>query len=135
MAKKKAKTEHKRPDGTEVRFLSYVKKQAPNLYEQYASLQPFEDVISQCWVNTKEGYVGIGIETGGGAWPSGSYDTYGARIYADKVLLFQDTYIPKEGSDTDCYREEHVTDMAGLWTYLRQLPRPISSFGKWTGGK
>jgi len=130
MAKKKAKTEHKRPDGTEVRFLSYVKKQAPNLYEQYASLQPFEDVISQCWVNTKEGYVGIGIETGAGVWASGDRPMYYAEIHFDEVVLQFDI---ESGDKT--FRESYSTDIAGLWAFLRQIPRPISSFGTWTGGK
>jgi hypothetical protein len=128
MAKKKPKTQ-------EWTFLEEVKKKLPALYAQAASLQPFDDVIHTQWANKEEAHFGIGIQDGGGAWPSGSYDTYGARIYADKVLLFQDTYLPNKDGDTDCFREEHVTDMAGLWTYLRQLPRPISSFGKWTGGK
>ena len=128
MAKKKPKTQ-------DYTFLDDVKKKLPALYAQAASLQPFDDVIHTQWVDKGEAHFGIGIQDGGGVWPSGSSDQYGARIYADKVLLFQDTYVPKDDGDKDCYREEHVTDMAGLWNYLRQLPRPISSFGKWTGGK
>ena len=128
MAKKKPKTQ-------EWTFLDEVRKKLPALYAQAASLQPFDDVIHTQWVDKDEAHIGIGIQDGGGAWPSGSYDQYGARIYADTVLLFQDTYMPNKDGDTDCCRAEHVTDMAGLWTYLRQLPRPISSFGKWTGGK
>ena len=128
MAKKKAKTQ-------DYTFLDDVKKKLPALYAKAASLQPFDDVIHTQWVNKEQAHFGIGIQDGGGAWPSGSYDTYGARIYADKVLLFQDTYLPKDDGDKTCCREEHVTDMAGLWAYLRQLSRPISSFGKWTGGR
>ena len=126
MAKKKAKTKHKRQDDAEVTFLSYVKKQAPNLYERYASLQPFEDVINECWVNTQVGYVGIGIETGAGVWASGDRPRYYAEIHFDEVVLQFDV---ESGDET--FRESYSTDMAGLWSFLRQIPRPMHSFGKW----
>ena len=56
------------------------------------------------------------------------YTLYGARIYADRVILFNDTYM----TDGNCLREQYESDMPRLWSLLRQIPRPVHSFGVWT---
>ena len=109
-------------------FSSEVKLKVPEVYEHFVSLRPFDDVISSYWIDSDEQYVGIGIDVGGFVFPSGDHSQQGAMVYKDRVVLFEDTH-----SGGSVFREEHVTDMAGLWAYLRQLPRPISSFGKWVG--
>ena len=37
--------------------------------------------------------------------------------------MYMDTH-----SGDEVFREEYVTDMRGLWDFLRQLPRPMQSF-------
>lgn len=113
------------PDG----WLDEVRAKLPFLCDKAASLQPFDDVINEQWIETA--CLGIGIDVDGRVCPSGVYSTYGARIYADHVIMFTDMTM----TDGDVFREEYRTDAAGLWSYLRQLPRPMHSFGKWTGEK
>ena len=127
MAKTKKKDEASgvEPDG----WLDEVRAKLPFLYDKAASLQPFDDVITEQWIETA--CFGIGIDVDGRVCPSGVYSTSGARIYADHVIMFTDMHM----ADGDVLREEYRTDMAGLWSYLRQVPRPMHSFGKWTGGK
>lgn len=31
--------------------------------------------------------------------------------------------------------KKKLPQMAGLWAYLRQIPRPMHSFGHWNGAK
>lgn len=125
MAKKKDKAASEEPD----RWLDEVSHKAPDLYERAASLAPFDDVITEQWC--EDDCFGIGIDVDGRVCPSGVYSTYGARIYADHVIMFTDMHM----TEGDVLREEYRTDMAGLWAFLRQLPRPMHSFGKWTGGE
>ena len=122
MAKKKDKPAQREPD----RWLDEVRVKTPLLYEQAASLQPFDDVITEQWC--EDDCLGIGIDVDGRVCPSGVYSTYGALIYADHVIMFTTMQ-----TVDDVLREEYRTDMAGLWAFLRQLPRPMHSFGKWTG--
>lgn len=126
MAKKKAaKKEHT--------FLDEVAKKAPKLLTLAASLSPFEDVLTSRWVD--KDHIGFGIEIKEGVYPSGIYFTYGARIYADKVIMFCDANYAEGLSDKDNpgpAREEYITDMLRLWSFLRQLPRPMHSFGEWS---
>ena len=126
--KKKDKAVHMEPDS----WLDVVVRKAPDLYERAASLAPFDDVISEEWVEAD--HVGIGIDVKEGVYPSGIYFTYGARIYDDKVVMFCDANYAEGLSEEDNpgpAREEYITDMPGLWSFLRQLPRPMHSFGKW----
>lgn len=115
--------------GDDYRFLDDVRAKLPSLLTQAASLQPFGDVICEQWCDTD--HFGIGIDVDGRVCPSGVHSTHGARVYADHVIMFTDMHM----KDGDVLREEYRTDMAGLWAYLRQLPRPMHSFGKWTGGE
>lgn len=131
MAKKKASklVKEKQPD----RWLDEVRKKARDLHELAASLQPFDDVITSKWVD--DDHFGIGIEVKEGVYPSGIYFTYGARIYAGKVIMFCDADYAEGLSDEDNPgpgREEYETDMPRLWAFLRQLPRPMHSFGDWS---
>lgn len=117
-------------------FLDEVKKRLPSMLTHAASLQPFDDVINSQWVDTD--HVGIGIDSGTAMYPSGVYQTYGALIYADRVIMFCDSDYAEHMREADTpgpAREEYVTDMAGLWAYLRQIPRPMHSFGQWYGGQ
>ena len=133
MAKKKSK---KKSGLDNVRLHTWLDKwvrNAPDLYDHAASLAPFDDVITSRWVD--KDHVGIGIEAPTGVYPSGSYQTYGARIYEDKVIMFCDSDYADWAKDDDTpgpAREEYITDMPGLWSFLRQLPRPMYSFGKWS---
>ena len=114
-------------------LLTEVGRKAPDLYDQAASLAPFDDVITSQWVD--KDYVGIGIEAPTGVYPSGVFQTYGARIYEDKVIMFCDSDYAAWVEDDDTRgpsREEYITDMPRLWSFLRQLPRPMHSFGKWS---
>ena len=114
-------------------LLTEVGRKAPDLYDQAASLAPFDDVITSQWVD--KDYVGIGIEAPTGVYPSGVFQTYGARIYEDKVIMFCDSDYADWVEDDDTpgpSREEYITDMPGLWSFLRQLPRPMHSFSKWS---
>ena len=43
--------------------------------------------------------------------------------YYTKVVMYMGTH-----SGEEVFREEYVTDMRGLWDFLRQLPRPMQSF-------
>lgn len=127
--KKKDKVVHMEPDS----WLDMVVRKAPDLYERAASLAPFDDVISEHWAEAD--YVGIGIDAKEGVYPSGSYFTYGARIYDDKVVMFCDANYAEGLSEKDNpgpAREEYTTDMPRLWAFLRQLPRPMHSFGEWS---
>lgn len=128
MAKKKTtKKKHK-----EYSFLDEVRKKLPALYDAAAALRPFEDVLSSKWVD--DDHIGIGIEVPMAwcVWPSGSFDTYGARIYKDKVIMFNDTqYVDEEGDNPGPAREEYITTESRLWDLLRQIPRPMYSFGEW----
>ena len=130
MAKKKAKIVK---DPAPYRWLDEVRKKAPHLLEDAASLAPFDDVITSHWVEND--HIGIGIEAPTGVYPSGSYQTYGARIYQDKVIMFCDSDFADWTKDDDTpgpAREEYITDMPRLWSFLRQLPRPMHSFGEWS---
>ena len=109
-------------------FLRDVNDKVPALYDRAASLQPFEDVISEQWCDAEEECIGIGFDIDGRVCPSGVYSLYGARIYADRVILWTDVYIKKG----DCGREQYESDMPRLWSLLRQIPRPVHSFGVWT---
>lgn len=121
MAKKKAVRKAVKMD-----MVDFVGKQLPSLSMHAATLMPFDDVISGYGVRAGDGYFNIDIDCCKGVWPSGDHDTYGARIYADRVVMFQDTH-----SEDSVYREECATTLAGLWSFLRQLPRPMQSFGEW----
>lgn len=126
MAKKKKVAVQAVPDT----WLDEVVRKAPDLYERAASLAPFDDVITERWID--KDYVGIGIEAPTGVYPSGIYHTYGARIYDDKVIMFCDSdYADWSGDNPGPAREEYLTDMPRLWSFLRQLPRPMHSFGEW----
>jgi hypothetical protein len=126
MAKKKAAV--KTTAAAEYRFLDDVRKKTPHLLEPAASLLPFDDVITEHWCDADEDCIGIGFDLDGRVCPSGVYSLYGARIYADRVVLWTDMYM-EEG---DCCREQYESDMPRLWSLLRQLPRPVHSFGTWT---
>jgi hypothetical protein len=130
MAKKKEKLVK---DPKPYRWLDEVRKKLPHLLEDAASLSPFEDVLTSQWVD--KDHIGVGIEIKEGVYPSGIYFTYGARIYSDKVIMFCDADYAEGLSDKDNpgpAREEYETDMPRLWAYLRQLPRPMHSFGDWS---
>lgn len=127
MAKKKAAKRKKQVDVT-YRFLDDVKSKVPQLYDQAASLQPFDDVITEQWCERDERCIGIGFDIDGRVCPSGVHSLYGARIYTDRVVLFHDMYI----DDGDCVREQYESDLPRLWSLLRQIPRPVHSFGAWT---
>ena len=134
MAKKKTgktkdKAVHMEPDS----WLDIVVRKAPDLYELAASLTPFDDVINEQWVEAD--HIGIGIEVKEGVYPSGIYFRYGARIYDDKVVMYCDANYAEGLSAEDNpgpAREEYTTDMPRLWAFLRQLPRPMHSFGEWS---
>jgi len=126
MSKKKAVA--KNAEGAEYRFLDEVRGTTPHLLEQAASLLPFDDVITEQWCDAEEDCIGIGFDLDGRVCPSGVYSLYGARIYADRVVLWNDMYM----DDGDCRREQYESDMPRLWSLLRQLPRPVHSFGTWT---
>lgn len=111
----------------EYSFLDDVREKLPYLYSQAASLQPFDDVINEQWCETA--HFGIGIDVDGRVCPSGCYSMYGADVHADHVILWTRMHT----ADDKVFREDYRTDMAGLWSFLRQLPRPIHSFGKWVG--
>lgn len=112
--------------------LDDVRKKLPALYEAAAALRPFDDVISSRWVADDHIGIGIKVHESGCVWPSGSYDTYGARIYKDKVILFNDTrYVDEDGDNPGPAREEYITTESRLWDLLRQIPRPMHSFGEW----
>ena len=130
MAKKKAAKKAAKSAASDgvYRFLDDVKKEVPHLYDQAASLQPFEDVISEQWCDKEAGCLGIGFDLDGRVCPSGVYSLYGARIYADRVALWTDMYM----DDGSCCRERYESDMQRLWSLLRQIPRPVHSFGVWT---
>jgi len=88
-------------------------------------------VITEQWI--EKDHVGIGIEAPAGVYPSGIYQTYGARIYEDKVIMFCDSYYADwSGENPGPAREEYATDIKRLWSFLRQLPRPMHSFGEWS---
>lgn len=110
----------------EYSFLDDVQSKLPFLYAKAASLQPFDDVICEQWCATT--HFGIGIDVDGRVCPSGAYSTYGAEIHADHVSMFTDMHM----QDGAVLRESYRTDMAGLWAYLRQIPRPMHSFGQCT---
>ena len=126
MAKKKAAA--KDTEAAEYTFLDDVWQKVPHLLEQAASLLPFDDVITDHWCDEEEGCIGIGFDLDGRVCPSGVYSLYGARIYADRVVLWTDMYM----DDGGCCREQYASDMPRLWTFLRQIPRPMHSFGIWT---
>jgi hypothetical protein len=126
MAKKKARP--KAPAAERCSFLDDVRAQVPSLYEQAASLQPFNDVITDQWCDRDERCVGIGFDIDGRVCPSGVYSLYGARLYDARVVLFHDMYM----DDGSCVREQYESDLPRLWSLLRQIPRPVHSFGVWT---
>lgn len=126
MAKKKV-TDSNEQDDVKYRFLDDVKAKVPKLYDQAASLQPFDDVISEQWCDEDERCIGIGFDIDGRVCPSGVHSLYGARIYTGRVVLFHDMYM----TDGDCVREQYDSDLPRLWALLRQIPRPVHSFGVW----
>jgi len=115
--------------GDEYSFLDDVREKLPFLYDKAASLQPFDDVISEQWCETA--HFGVGFDVDGRVCPSGVHSTFGAHVHPDHVILFTDMHM----EDGAVLRETYRTDMAGLWSFLRQLPRPMHSFGKWAGGE
>ena len=125
MAKKKAS---KQPAAAEYRFLDDVRDKVPQLLERAASLLPFDDVISEQWIDVEEGCFGVRFDLDGRVCPSRVYSLHGARIYADRVVLFSDMHTPAD----DTLREQYESDMPRLWSLLRQIPRPVHSFGVWT---
>lgn len=128
MAKKKAaKKQHK-----EYSFLDDVRKKLPALYDAAAALRPFDDVISSHWIG--DGHIGIEIDlhNSGCVYPSGVYWNHGARIYKDKVIMFCDCDYTEDTKDKlGPAREEYLTTESRLWDLLRQIPRPMYSFGEW----
>lgn len=106
----------------------FLLAELPELSHHGATLAAFDDVIGGYGAGPGDKYFHIELSSdiGPGVFPSGDYSRYSARIYADKVVLVHDTH-----SDGDILCEEHLTDMRGLWDFLRQLPRPMHSFGKW----
>lgn len=123
-----AKKQKAKKSTSDHRFLDDVKSKVPPLYDQAASLQPFDDVITEQWCDKDERCIGIGFDIDGRVCPSGVHSLYGARIYTDRVVLFHDMYM----DDGDCVREQYESDLPRLWSLLRQIPRPVHSFGEWT---
>jgi len=101
----------------------FVAEECPELAYHAATLQPFADVLSGYGCGEDGDCFDIYIDTGRGVYASGDYDRFGADVYADRVVMYMDTH-----SGGDVLREEYVTDMRGLWDFLRQLPRPMQSF-------
>lgn len=125
--KTKSKTKAKKP-ATEYRFLDEVKAKLPRLYEAAASLLPFDDVITEQWCDNAGKCFGVGFDIDQRVCPSGVHSHYGARVYAGgRVVLFHDMTL----TDGGVCREEYESDMARLWALLRQIPRPVHSFGTW----
>ena len=106
--------------------VQFIAKEVPHLRDHYLTLLPFDDVISGCGARKGDGYFYIDIDCGVGVWSSGDYDTYGAKVYADKVVLFMNTH-----SGDEVYCEEYATTLPRLWDFLRQVRRPMHSFGEW----
>lgn len=128
MAKKKAAK--KQPK--EYSFLDEVRKKLPALYDAAAALRPFDDVISSHWIGDDHIGIDIDMHNGGAVYPSGIYFNYGARIYQDKVIMFCDCdYAEWTKNDIGPAREEYITTESRLWDLLRQIPRPMHSFGEW----
>jgi hypothetical protein len=100
----------------------FVADLCPGLAHHAATLQPFADVISGWGCCEGGDCFDIYIDCSR-VWASGDYDKFGADVYADRVVMYMDTH-----SGDDVFREEYVTDMRGLWDFLRQLPRPMHSF-------
>ena len=122
MAKKKTR----RPEDHGLDMCQFILKQIPGLAYHAATLEPFDDVLTGYGCKDGDEFFGIDIAGNSCVHPSGDYDRYGAWVYADRVVMFVDTY--SEGS---VIRESCETDLPGLWSFLRQLPRPMHSFGKW----
>jgi hypothetical protein len=125
--KTKKKTKAKAA-ASEYRFIDSVLRDVPGAYELAASLMPFDDVITDQWCDKKMGCIGIGFDIDQRVCPSGVHSHYGASIYGDgHVVLFHDMTM----TDGRICREEYSSDMHRLWALLRQIPRPVSSFGEW----
>ena len=127
-AKTKTKPKAKKKKATGFGLADFLLDNLPALSHHGATLAAFDDVIggygagpgADCF------HIELSSDIGPGVFPSGDYSRYSARIYADNVVLVHDTH-----SEDAVYCEEHKTDMRGLWDFLRQLPRPMHSFGKW----
>ncbi len=114
------------PSHTGLELCKFVLEHVPELAHHAATLEPFRDVITGYGYKPGDKFFGIDIAGNGCVYPSGDYDMHGAWVYADRVVMFVDTH-----SEGDVIRESYQTDLHGLWAYLRQLPKPMHSFGKW----
>jgi len=116
----------RQPKDHGLEMYQFILRMCPDLAVQAATLEPFRDVITGYGYKPDDKFFSIDIAGNGCVYPSGDYDMYGAFIYADRVVMFQDTH-----SRGAVLRESYDTTLSGLWDFLRQLPRPMHSFGAW----
>ena len=110
--------------------LAYVREYAPNLVCLRAALIPFEDVIVEACAGPQpqakdydpdeEPWFSVTV---GDAQHQKSTVTF--RFTADLITVENVTWIKKKPVLVDEPRE--IT-LAGVFNYLRQLPRPLSSY-------
>ena len=103
-------------------MIDYIEEFAPSLRDRYMTLQPFEDVINSLSAGpqpqakyddqTEPVYFNLDFSI----WKDGSILVLTQwKVTSDRVILITD-----DG--------EFDSSMNQLWNFLRQLPRPATSF-------
>ena len=120
--------------------LEYVREHAPTLVPLVASFLPFWDVVAgvsagpqpQCKVHgdmDQPQWVTLEIMDPhrGLIHPDGAYSSVYIRITAACITL-EEAMTLQDDKDS-CFFDESLMTLQQAWSYLRQIPRPASSFG------
>lgn len=115
----------------------YIKAHAPTLLEVYLTLQPFSYLFSSTSAGPQKQardydpaepqYILLGIDDP--RYPGGETDgvSLECRITANRITL---SCYSMNCADGQNYCEESEITLAGLWDYLRQIPKPYVCFCK-----
>lgn len=114
--------------------MALVREFAPNLVCLRAALVPFNDVIVEEFAGPQpqaedydpdeEPYFSVGVRCG-----QHSNTTVVFRFTADRITM-QEWIMVKKGKKSEEWPGDEETEisLAGVFNYIRQLPRPVSSF-------
>lgn len=115
----------------------YIREYAPDLMPVYMTLMPFSYLFgstsagpqknSKHYDPDEQPYINLHIDDP--RYPGG--DTDGVSLYchitADRITM---RWYCMNGANGQDYSEESEITLAGLWDYLRQIPKPYECFCK-----
>lgn len=119
--------------------LGYIREHAPSLVPMAATFLPFWDVVTGVTAGPQAGckvhgpddepFFSLEIQDPTCRSNGGDYDEIVLRVTATR-MVFERWFWEKDGDgEPEATICEVDTSLIGAWEYLRQLPRPVETFG------